>query len=230
MNKAATWSISAMLALGLTAGAVGQASAGSTIEVQVGYADGLRPSPFFPNPWQGSSGIALFAGFGSGGPMDFDAGAIRVINNGSSAITITNLVVDGFGDGASYSLWGSFLGAGFSLDPGKSAIFTQTSSYNFDTSDDQGNGPSTAIPVVHLTIDGTTSNLSDTAQVLNTEGTDHLGASNLNESHQWRDIGTFGGQPGVPEPSTIVMAGTSSLLLIGWSLMTRRQKHAKNAS
>jgi len=155
--------------------------------------------------------------------MDFDAGAIQVINNGAVPFTINNLVVDGFGDGASYSLWGSFLGSGFSLNPGKSAIFTQTASYNFDTSDDQGGGPSTAIPVVHLTINGSTMDLQDTAQVLNTEGTDHLGGNGLNESHQWRDIGTFGGQ-GTPEPSAFVLAGTSSLLILGWSWMKRRKK------
>jgi len=223
MKNAAKWWMLAMLAFGLATGAVGQTRAGQ-VEVQVGYADGLRPSPFFPNPWSGGANVALFAGFGTAGPMDFDAGAIRVINNGASPFTINNLVVDGFGDGASYSLWGSFLGAGFSLNPGKSAIFTQTSSYNFDTSDDQGGGPSTAIPVVHLTINGSTSALQDTAQVLNTEGTDHLGGNNENESHGWRDIGTFGGQPGVPEPSTFVLASTSGLLMLGWWGIKRRKK------
>jgi hypothetical protein len=223
MKNAAKWAILALLAAGFGAGAAGQVRAGP-VEVQVGYADGLRPSPFFPNPWDGGSNVALFAGHGSAGPMDFDAGAIRVINNGSIAFTINNLVVNGFGDGASYSIWGGFLGTGFSLDPGKSAIFTQTSSYNFDTSDDQGSGPSTAIPVVFLTINGSTTTLRDTAQVLNTEGTDHLGAANLNESHQWRDIGTFGGQAGVPEPSTFVLATTSGLMLLGWSWIKRRKR------
>lgn len=222
MKNATTWSISAVLALGLLVGGVGQAQAGN-IEVQVGYADGLRPSPFFPSPWDGGANVALFAGFGSGGSTDFDAGAIRVINNGGSAIVLQNLVVDGFGDGASYSLWGSYLGAGFSLNPGQSAIFTQTSSYNFDTSDDQGGGPASAIPVVHLTVGGTTMDLQDTAQVLNTEGTDHLAAAGLNESHQWRDIGTFGGQA-APEPSTLVLATTSGLMILGWTWVKRRKQ------
>ena len=108
MRYLGKWSVAALLALGLVTGAVGQASAGN-IEVQVGYADGLRPSPFFPNPWDGGTNVALFAGAASGGPMDYDAGAIRVINNGGSAISLQNLVVDGFGDGASYSIWGGYL-------------------------------------------------------------------------------------------------------------------------
>jgi len=68
-----------------------------------------------------------------------------------------------------------------------------------------------------------TTNLQDTAQVLNTEGTDFLAQHNLNESHQWRDIGTFGGQAGVPEPSTFVIAGFSGLLILGRSHVKRRK-------
>lgn len=178
------------------------------VEVQVGYADNLRPSPFFPIPWQGGTNVALFAGSGP----NYDAGAIRVINNGATAITINGLTVNSFGDGASFSLWGSYIGTGFVLNPGMSAIFTQTAEYNFDSSDDEGGHP-LAIPEVHLTINGTTGVYDDTAQVLNTEGTDHLGASNLNESHQWRDINTFGGQA-APEPSSMALAGLGGLVLL----------------
>jgi PEP-CTERM motif len=191
------------------------------IQVQVGYADDLRPSPFFPIPWQGGAGVALFAGGQSAG---YDAGAVRVINNGATAVTINDLTVDGFGDGASFHIWGGILGAGFSLGSGMSAIFTQTTSYNFDSSDDEGSNPA-AIPLVHLTIDGTAlAALADTAQVLNTEGTDHLAAAGLNESHQWRDIGTFGGQSGaVPEPASVVLFGTVAVAAL-WS---RRKSLAK---
>jgi PEP-CTERM motif len=195
----------------------GLATAGD-IEVQVGYADDLRPSPFFPVPWQGGTGVALFAG---GQTAGYDAGAIRVINNGSVAHTINALTVDSFGDGSSYSIWGGILGAGFSLAPGKSAIFTQTTSYNFDTSDNEG-GNAAATPHVKLTIDGALNNLVDSAQVLNTEGTDFLGGNNLNESHQWRDIGTFGGQA-APEPSTFALLGLGIAGMAGYHLRKRKK-------
>jgi hypothetical protein len=129
--------------------------------------------------------------------------------------------VDGFGDGAVFQIWGSFLGLGYSLNPGQSAIFTQTNSYNFDSSDDQGSNPS-AIPKVHLLIDGITYDFEDTARVLNTEGTDHLAAAGLNESHQWRDIGTFGGQD-APEPSAfIALAGLGGMGLFGFVWRKRK--------
>jgi hypothetical protein len=208
-----------LCALILTTGAN---TAFAVIQVQVGYADGLRPSPFFPSPWQGGAGVALFAG-GASSATDYDAGAVRVINNDAVNHTINALTVDSFGDGSSFSIWGGFLGAGFVLLPGQSAIFTQTASYNFDTSDFQGSNPA-AIPRVRLTIDGVLTDLLDTAQVLNTEGTDHLAAAGLNESHQWRDIGTFGGQAGVPEPATIVI--WSLLGGIGLVFAWRKRKTA----
>ena len=186
------------------------------IEVQVGYADNIRPSPFFPVPWQGGSGVALFAGGGS----SFDAGAIRVINNTGADIVIQALHVDGFGDGTNYKIWDAYFP--YTLKDGMSAIFTQTFSYNFDSSDNQGGGPASAIPVVHLKIDGVTKDLSDTAQVLNTEGTDHLAAAGENESHQWRDIGTYGGQAAAPEPATMTMLGIGVLGLGGYAW--RRKK------
>lgn len=174
----------------------------ASYEVQVGYADDLRPSPFFPLPWQGGAGVSTFAGGQSGG---YDAGAIRIINTGATPITFNDMTVDSFGDGASFHIWSGF--AGTSIAPGDSMILTQTGSFNFDSSDDEGANPA-AIPRVTLTIDGATLSYLDTAQVLNTEGTDFLAQHNLNESHQWRDIGTFGGQAGsVPD------AGSTAALL-----------------
>jgi hypothetical protein len=195
---------------------LGRASAG--LEVQVGYADDIRPSPFFPSPWSGGPGVALFAGGGS----PTDSGAVRVINTGSSPVTITGLTVSGFGDGTTFNIWSSSLP--FTLNPGLSAIFEQTSgSNNFDSSDHEGGNPS-AIPVVNLTTSIGTFHLSDTAQVLNTEGTDHLAQMNENESHQWRDIGTFGGQAGeIPEPASLTVFGLTLGCAAGYGWYRRKR-------
>lgn len=193
--------------------AVCATSASASFQVNVGYADTLRPSPYVPSPWAGSTGV-IFAGGTSDGY--YDAGAIEIINTGSTAITFNDLTVGGFGSGASFNLWGSW--AGQSIAAGQSMIFTQTASYNFDTSDYDG-GNYTAIPNVLFTIDGVNYSYNDTAQILNTEGSDWLAQQNQNESHQWREIGTYGGQAAiVPEPEQWAM------LLLGLSLLSHSMR------
>jgi hypothetical protein len=182
-------------------------------QVNVGYADDLRPSPFFPNPWKGSPNVTFV-----GTSPNIDAGAVRIDNTGATAITIQNLVVNGFGDGASFGIWGGSLP--LILNPGEMAIFTQTTQYNFDTSDDEGSNP-LAQPQVHVTIDSVTSDFTDSGRVLNTGGTD-LAANGSNESFQWRPIGTFGGQA-APEPSTFALAGLGALGLVGYGLRRRQR-------
>jgi hypothetical protein len=101
-------------------------------------------------------------------------------------------------------------------------IFTQTGSYNFDSSDDEGGNPG-AIPQVHLKISNVTTTYFDTAQVLNTEGTDALALAGLNESHQWRPIGTFGGQAGVPLPAA-AWGGLALMAALGGKRILRRRR------
>lgn len=94
--------------------------------VYVGYADNLRPSGFFPTPWLGGLNVVSQTPDG----QSLDAGAIRIDNTGSTPITITNLSVNINGTSSGFSIWNPL-----TIAAGQTGIFTQTFSYNFDSSD-----------------------------------------------------------------------------------------------
>ncbi len=104
---------------------VGSAEA-SAITVYVGYVDNLRASGFFPTKWIGSPGVVSQTPNG----QSLDAGAIRIDNTTGSALTITNFQVDFPLTFGMVNLWSSLV-----IPSGQTGIFTQTGSYNFDTSD-----------------------------------------------------------------------------------------------
>lgn len=185
----------------LLSGLVGMALAGpalaaSSFETFVGYADNLRASPFFPtglctaNFWNGASGASATCA-----SETMDSGAIMLMNNGTTSLTVTGLTEKnqpGIGSGVVYNIWGPL---NFTLAPGQSAVFTQTASFNFDSSDQpfiSSNSPTnncsvgalssttpclSNAPVVSLIVNGSTVNLLDTGHVLDTGGFDSL-ASN----------------------------------------------------
>lgn len=157
------------------------------VSVFVGYADDLRPAPSFPVPWQGAPNVV----FRGGGPT-FDAGAIRLDNTTDNPITVDKVVVDLQRPGPTFNLWGSF-----TIPAHGSAILTQTTEYDFDTSDFPivGCGGKVSptdprIPKITVTIGGLSGNYLDTAHILDTFGYDLVCQGTGNESLQWRPVGS----------------------------------------
>lgn len=173
--------------VGELASPIPPAAAAVTVPVSVGYADNLRPTPDLPVPWLGSPNVLFL---GNGGP--WDAGAIRLDNPTNAPIPVDSVVVDLQRPGPTFNLWGSF-----SIPAHGSAILTQTTSFNFDTSDYDVSPcgsvlpPSDPrIPMVTISIGGETSSFLDTGHILDTGGFDYVCIGN--ESLQWRPIGTTG--------------------------------------
>lgn len=112
----------------------GLADSVDSFDVMVGYADNLRPSGFFPTTWIGGTlnGLPVVSQTNPAG-MSFDAGAVRIDNTGTVPITISNFQVTDNNGAVLFAIWGP--GVQLTLAPGQAGIFTQTASYNFDSSD-----------------------------------------------------------------------------------------------
>lgn len=130
---------SAVIAAGVLSLASAQAG---PITVFVGYVDNLRPSGFFPTKWIGDPGVVSQ----TPGGESLDAGAIRIDNNSGASVTIDNFKVTFPGTFGTFTLWNSL-----TIANGGTGIFTQLTSYNFDTSDEGifgGSPPSNLRPNV----------------------------------------------------------------------------------
>ena len=167
--------------------------------VFLGYGDSLRADPAnFPTPWYGSP-QTVFEGCAPTSACVYDAGTVRVVNNTSAAMTIDSIAVHM--DTCTYTGWPAA-----TLAPGSDLIITQLASgfsdgctptpAAMDTSDLGPNGTGYAgnctqdgiLPVVDVTVNGTTASYVDSGQVLNTGGVDS-GVCSGNESTQWTVIG-----------------------------------------
>jgi hypothetical protein len=188
------------------------------VQIYVAYAENERIPVNFPDPWLGSPNT-IFLGYPG---LAWDGGGILINNNGTTNLVLSpGAKVGGFADGSSYQLWDSFIPAsGLTIPPGYRAILAQTGALNasnvyastpcivnvtpgalcfsnFDTSDTPVGSPqSSALPVITLTLNGVTQTFTDTAQVLNTGGFDYGTELLVNESENWRLVGTTG--PSVP--------------------------------
>jgi hypothetical protein len=246
----------ALAAVSLAAG-LGLTEAQADLNVFVGYADSLRASGFFPNPWIGAPGVVSQ----TPGSETFDAGAIRIQNTGASAVTISGMTVFLNGGSTVFNFWNPL-----TIGAGQNGIFTQTSQYNFDTSDfgstfaipgtertvagNNGIGGCSSpagiiaaagatahcdsvIPTVHFSVDGgPAGTFSDTGQILDTGNYDFInGSSDGNESINWNLIGSEanrGGTGSVPELSTWAMM-LVGFAGLGFAAYRRTNKGARAA-
>jgi len=203
MSKLAFKHLALAALAAVSVAAMVQPSTAAGVGVYVGYSDGLRGAGFFPSPWSGDPGVTFE---GSGAP--FDAGAIMILNGGGSSITVNGITV---------SINGTAVAPPWTfpvtLAAGDKLIVTQTTQYNFDTSDIHPISPN-GVPVTGCVIACPTVTVDlmgvgpvtydDSGHVLDTNGYD-FAYNGGNESFRWRLIGTSGNPGGVPEPSTWAM-------------------------
>ncbi|MDQ2950356.1 MAG: hypothetical protein M3Y27_31190 [Acidobacteriota bacterium] len=211
--KTLTVSTLALIALSMSLSA-------ATLNVYVGYADNLRPSGFFPTPWLGDANVVSQTPSG----QSLDAGAVRIDNTGATPVTITGFTV-ALGGGQTFSPWSPL-----TIGAGQIGIFTQTSSYNFDSSDFGlfGAGPLNVDathplggctnpanpaqvtncqafrPVISFDAGSGPVSLLDTGHVLDTFGYDLINLAppggDGNESINWNLVGTLATRGGANTP------------------------------
>ena len=221
----------------LAAVAVAAPASSGTLDIYVGYADGIRGALFSPSPFCG--GATFTDGNCIGGYTGYDTGAIWVRNNTGASVTLTGLNVQD-SIAKNFAIWTFPI----TLANGESAMFFENAGNNFDSSD-FSNAAGTGIggtgsaagdcnhsngyfPTINLSFGGSNHALSDSAQVLNTGGFDF--ACIGNENLGWRLLGTTGiGVRGnqIPEPATLSFIGAG---LAGAAALRRRRKAIKTAS
>jgi hypothetical protein len=166
------------------------------LAVYAGYADNRQANSSLPNPWQGSPNVVFLGG---GGPI-FDAGAVRLDNATDQPIAVDRVTVDLQRPGIQplglpppvFNLWGSF-----TVPAHGSAVLTQLSFPDFDTSDygivgcGQNPAGDPRVPKVTVVTGGVATDYYDSAHVLDTGGADAYYCSPTgSESLPWQPIGT----------------------------------------
>ena len=154
------------------------------LSVALGYADSATGL----TPWAGSAntifiGLAVPPCCATHGPNNggkgYDTGAIEITNSGSGPVTVNAVTVD-FGGGSSpshFDIWGGGTAGRLPLQlpPGNHLVLTRGSESKFDTSDLFGEAchiNTGIVGVVHVTVNGLTTDYQDDHQILNTDGAD----------------------------------------------------------
>ena len=202
VRKARTALVAALGILGslITAVSMATPAAASNIGVFVGYADSVRANAVnFPTPWLGSP-QTIFEGCAPVSACEYDAGAIRIVNNSATTVHVSGIAVHV--DTCTYTGWSAadlVSGADLivtQLQSGAAGGCTGPTPNTLDTSDIGPNGssyagvciPDAIQPTVDITVDNVTTTYVDSGQVLNTGGVD-AGVCSGNESTQWTTIG-----------------------------------------
>jgi hypothetical protein len=221
-----------LLVIGLCA--VATSAFADSFTVYVAYADNLRASGFFPTPWLGASNVVSQ----SSSNQSFDTGAVRIDNTGATALTISSFQV-ALGGGQLFNFWGSL-----TINPGQTGVFTQTTAYNFDSSDyglfgagpvnvdathplggctNPQNSSEVALclayqPVVSFMANGNSFSGKDAGHILDTFGYDLINlpppGGDGNESINWTLLGEGGSRSG-----TAPVPEPATLTLLGTGLV-----------
>jgi hypothetical protein len=201
----------AITALAVVAGPMGvllPASASALpYQLNLGYADSLRPNPVnFPTPWVGSPNV-IFEGC-TPNCTSWDGGAAELVNTSGTSLSVGSVVFN-YSSACTYDIWPHNL----TLPANDEMIFTElatgggdgcTPTQGYMDSSDIGPGgeayagnctQDALIPQITVTVNGTATVFNDTGQILNTGGADvgDCGRPNnpsaTNESQQWAPVG-----------------------------------------
>ncbi len=171
-------------------------SAQANIIVSTGYYYEQSLPTYLPDPWYGSSVITNFNGdTGLASSSKPDESAVLIFNNTSQAIALTSFYINTGSN--TFNEWASFIGGGESIAAGKGVIFSGTSSFHMDGSDD---GIFDNTTEINWTINGISGSAVDTTGVLTGFGLDPNNSND--ESHPWYQIASVSA---VPEPETYGM-------------------------
>jgi PKD repeat protein len=172
-------------------------SNGAQVAVYAGYYDthhaNTQPKP---SPWMGSPNV-VFEGTPDSSSGGWDTSGVRIDNLTATSLPFVSVTVD-IGT-HHFALWNTT-----SLAAGQTLIVAQTAYENFDGSDTNPAGcygcdptlctteVQSTVPVVHVTVDGVTTNYPDPNQVLSTRGVDAAGCpytgTRNDESEAWQQL------------------------------------------
>jgi hypothetical protein len=197
---------------------VSAGSSAKSLDVFVAYADSDRPNPAsFPSPWYDPSNpLITFEGCHPTSTCEYDAGAVRLVNNSADPIKIDAVKVE-YSSACLYDIWPHEV----MLASGRELILTQLTSGAGDgctnTTDPAAPGygrmdgsdigrrgaswtancdQSGVVPQVDVTVNGTPVTFTDEGQVLNTGGKDsgycpsNPDGTGRNEALPWTRIGS----------------------------------------